>query len=771
MTWFRKREKGQALILVAFAIVTLIAFVGLGVDLGLAYVERVRVQRAADAAALAASAELPLESAAHLRALEYLAENDYDCGLTPAGGGANCTNPLVHVRINQTENFADPDEEAFTRIEIDTEEFAKVQGGHIVPNSAVRIRVKVTQEVKMYFMSLLGFPYVPVSGVATAENIKDLDIVLVFDQSGSMEFDTLCYGCWTPKVNGNDAVEYPEGGRSPLPWNGPSDGPPAHCVGSTIAKTPKISGSYYYYLAIEAEEYSALSNDYHRATRPGSGYTYWAMQRNGVINVPTSGYLGDAGAYGRDTQGAYLTHMPFITYAAGQGGATGVTCTWADLNNGEICQRSDWVSTRSGPFPAPRADYGFKINVPASANPPVSGPWYIWVRANGGDITGDPAHSTSSAAAGQMLFWGINGSPKGAAATNHNSGDNRWSYNGAGASNSGGWTWRRLGQTSEGGSPYALNLTAGVDYTLNLWAGSAGYSVDRIVITNYSGSTFPSSLNKNDIDRDNNRTAWACDPCDARFGGFPGGQGAGGDDNVLPRCDVDNGGGLTGDDLLRYEDDLFDDEQPLASTAASAQRFLRKLDPSFVQIGLVRYSADAESAIEMICLKSHGAGCTKNVIDNTMLNELMARNKTFASGGTNIPDGLENAIEMMDNTPPHNGRPSAAHIIILMTDGQPNAYGSLRKEHQNCYAEDLWPYPNSDSDVVKASDCSIYMAREAVNKGMVIYTITLGEGADQPLLDEIANMTGGIHLHAESPDRLDAIFDELYSRIFLRLVE
>jgi uncharacterized membrane protein len=76
------RERGQSLIIGAFAIIALIGMVGLAVDVGLVYVERIRVRRAADAAALAAAADLPLEQAAHVRALEYLEENSYPCGLT-----------------------------------------------------------------------------------------------------------------------------------------------------------------------------------------------------------------------------------------------------------------------------------------------------------------------------------------------------------------------------------------------------------------------------------------------------------------------------------------------------------------------------------------------------------------------------------------------------------------------------------------------------------------------------------------------------------------
>jgi hypothetical protein len=35
---------------------------------------------------------------------------------------------------------------------------------------------------------------------------------------------------------------------------------------------------------------------------------------------------------------------------------------------------------------------------------------------------------------------------------------------------------------------------------------------------------------------------------------------------------------------------------------------------------------------------------------------------------------------------------------------------------------------------------------------------------------EVAELTGGFHRGADSREELDAIFDELYERIFLRLI-
>ncbi|RLC90188.1 MAG: hypothetical protein DRI37_02090, partial [Chloroflexi bacterium] len=119
-------EKGQSLILVAFAILTLLAFVGLAVDLGLAYVERIRVRRAADAAALAAAAELPLEDAAHIRALEYLEDNDYGCDLQVSAAAATFScNDTSTVRLEINGNYiSGPAEDDATRtVRLNTVDF------------------------------------------------------------------------------------------------------------------------------------------------------------------------------------------------------------------------------------------------------------------------------------------------------------------------------------------------------------------------------------------------------------------------------------------------------------------------------------------------------------------------------------------------------------------------------------------------------------------------------------------------------------------------
>ncbi len=72
------RQGGQVLIIVAVGVFVLLILVGLAVDLGLYFIERVRIARAVDAATLAAAYELPFEDAARMQALDYLQQNGYD---------------------------------------------------------------------------------------------------------------------------------------------------------------------------------------------------------------------------------------------------------------------------------------------------------------------------------------------------------------------------------------------------------------------------------------------------------------------------------------------------------------------------------------------------------------------------------------------------------------------------------------------------------------------------------------------------------------------
>jgi uncharacterized repeat protein (TIGR01451 family) len=590
---------------------------------------------------------------------------------------------------------------------------------------------------------------------AGPEDIGKVDTVIIYDHSGSMEMATLCYGCWEPANPPTSTVPT----IYPLLWSTVSPTATATHCGTNSAYSPygsfwrndfnytrTVSSVNYYYIVVEAEEYSYMrpEADYHTwAYTPYK--TFWVIQRNGQ------------GSTGRDARGGYLSHDPYTNHENTQNGM-GAGCTWTDLNNPDAAKCGDGMSggddscclriwsdgspVAGGPFAAPRADYDFDA--------PIAITYSFWIRGQGGNNWGVPPNNN-------YIFWGTDqtirgekgGFSPGAA------------YDGASSS---AWDWRCLGSVS---------LSQG-NHTLNLWAGGAGFDVDRILITmsstNCSADTDPPD-SSGSLFANNARTRWACNACDPRFAGRPGGLLDG--TNWRPDCHVGANPDRSRDPIYSYGG-----EQPIRTALEAAQYLVSRLNPQLEQIGYVPYSSTASIVNELECLRRRGpenldsptcnpstctpgaeppcdpdCGCFSGVITNTVLYQL---NQTVAGGGSNVPDGIRLGLDVLSSTSPHFGRPEAARAMVLMTDGYANVHSS-----DTCHAQDYWPNNTGNSDIDRASDCVIYYAQQARNNGVVIYAVSLGYSADLELMQAVADLTGGFHRWAPSPDKLYEVFSDL----------
>jgi len=377
--------------------VAFIAIVGLAIDLGLVYIERVRIARAVDAAALAGVHELPNEVAAHLRAQAYLERNGYDRASTlferygPLDSvvitGNLTSDSVFYINTTDWELHEDPEDPLSPKI----------------ANSAYRIEVGGTVPVRMNFMRLLGFGTIDVSSDAVAESVNSLDVIVVLDDSGSMNYDTVCHGCYEPTDD-----PYPAGDRYPLSFPNvlcDTDSPPQ---GYT-----EEDGEYY--ITIEAEHYTLYTVDYHGVYKDKTT-SYWAMQRNGGSN--TSG----EGAGGRRP---YMRHHRWNT----NNGDVDTSRSWADVQN---------LGTRDY---VPRLDYTFYV--------PDDGVWFMWVRGQGGS---DDRQAMDPGA----FHWGLDGEPEG--------GNLEFPIDGGGVTPSNArWRWVRLGvgRNWTVDSVHTLNIWAG----------------------------------------------------------------------------------------------------------------------------------------------------------------------------------------------------------------------------------------------------------------------------------------------------------------------
>ncbi len=166
-----RTEKGQAIILIAFAFVGLVAMVGLVTDTGILLIEYGKLKRSVDAAAIAAAQEYrPRAGAADLD-LERL--ENAAIGILNLNQVQNLSNIEIHT--------CEPDDPARPPL-------CNEVGGDPMANRKL-VSVTASSNVIFGFLRVIGIN----SATLTASSLGEaatIDLVLVMDTSASMAFET-----------------------------------------------------------------------------------------------------------------------------------------------------------------------------------------------------------------------------------------------------------------------------------------------------------------------------------------------------------------------------------------------------------------------------------------------------------------------------------------------------------------------------------------------------------------------------------------------------
>ena len=152
--------------------------------------------------------------------------------------------------------------------------------------------------------------------------------------------------------------------------------------------------------------------------------------------------------------------------------------------------------------------------------------------------------------------------------------------------------------------------------------------------------------------------------------------------------------------------------------AAGANAFIQEMEISALDefVSLVTYATDATLERE-----------TSNVYSR--VNDGIRRyTNSFPTGTTNIGGGLQVGLSSLGSA---SARPSASKVIILMTDGKLNA----------------------PSGAAHPLD----VAKSASEQGVVVFTVTFADEADQALMRNVAKVGGGQHFHAANGASLRAV--------------
>jgi hypothetical protein len=128
-------------------------------------------------------------------------------------------------------------------------------------------------------------------------------------------------------------------------------------------------------------------------------------------------------------------------------------------------------------------------------------------------------------------------------------------------------------------------------------------------------------------------------------------------------------------------------------------------------------------------------------------NRLMSMQAAHYDSFTNIGAGIKRGIEELTSP---RANPSARKVMILLTDGNANI------GCDGCTSYN----PGAGSNYARE------MAEAAAAADIQLFTVSVGASADVDLMEELADLGGGTHFHAEGTieqysDQLDAIFREL----------
>ena len=810
---FFEQEKGQSLIIFAFSIVAIVFMLGLALDLGLVYIERVALKRAIDAAVLSGVVELPNEQDAGERALEYLALNGYDLDETEvyfAGCIRDPNNPTQWINpapgTDGLPEFlywdGDPNKETRNWFYLNTYDFNESNNLNVMCSPVIEVygeanKLEVTGRVRvdMNFMSIVGArDFVDVAESGIAQNIDSLDVAVAVDKSGSMEFDATCYGCWerteTPNDHQNDSprwlgyYNYPANGvRYPIGGD-PASGDgfysttvqnmcrrePFQIVDPAQAVYRDPANSNRYYIVMEAELFGftdpPLTFEFREQNKG-----FWILQRGEANYDDNNTPFFDSQGYSIDTKGAHMAHHPIWTTNYGR------HYTLAEAQNGA----------------APVLEYDFRLRDGGGIDwTNLGSTGAIWVRIHRGRglnvDAGSPQWGDSGD--GRAAYWTIASE---AAPASQDPNDPSMTMNGIGFVPSGittvptgqfpadmgrGFHWVYLG---------SFNINPSNFYRFYFYAGSSGFALDQIVVTNHTSSTYlPTNVRDGNVPVDNRHgvaTRAACDPCNEIYGMNVVENGT----TPLGPYDVERS--LC--NFYRYTTPrdnrlhpLFGDyENPMRSAKEALKQFANALDPERDQLGFVAYNTAVRVRTELECKRRYPGNCTDgSVFSYTQV--MRDIESVFAGGGTDIADGMKEGLEVLGvdiydpngqsnlgTTCPGNVTcsrgASAQRILIVTTDGVPNdTPGGVCDSAGPSYSGSI-----ASGGTQAGYDCVIYFADQARQRGVTVFVIGIGFGVDQPFLEEAARVGGGNYYFTATGADMSQIFADILSNIYVRLIE
>lgn len=194
-------------------------------------------------------------------------------------------------------------------------------------------------------------------------------------------------------------------------------------------------------------------------------------------------------------------------------------------------------------------------------------------------------------------------------------------------------------------------------------------------------------------------------------------------------------------------------------------------------VGLVSY--DSSHRVEQTL---SGTGMpTVNISDNPITDNYQAirdiiehKQAAHYSYATNMGGGLKDAKWLLDNYKRQGARPT----ILLMTDGNTNTMdsGESATLPAGWNWDELFDYDGDGTRDYETSSSqfryALIQAKNAVDAGITIHTLSVGADANTELMDAIAHLGGGIHIVvpggtsvSEMQEQIEAAFQQIAAMV------
>lgn len=184
--YLSRSQRGQSIVLLAFAFIALIAFVGLVTDISLLFVRYSALRRAVDAAAIAAAGQIREGTdygEVAIAAQQYIALHGLEADTILV---ETCETDIYQWRTGQGPWSGDPHPEAlFSPVSAHMPETELCDWDD--PRKYVRVSAQVISPTT--FLSLIGIGHITLEATSVSETAV-LDVALVIDTSESMAKDT-----------------------------------------------------------------------------------------------------------------------------------------------------------------------------------------------------------------------------------------------------------------------------------------------------------------------------------------------------------------------------------------------------------------------------------------------------------------------------------------------------------------------------------------------------------------------------------------------------